>query len=53
VWFVWSDERVNHSNSYSRPKTKINSHSASFLGYDGGMIRVALPAAQRKTLHRP
>jgi len=32
VWFVWSDERVNHSNSYSRPTTKFNSHNASFLG---------------------
>ena len=31
MWFVWSDERVNRSNSYSRPTTKFNSHSASFL----------------------
>ncbi len=31
VWFVWSDERVNRSNSYSRQTTKINSHSASFF----------------------
>jgi len=31
VWFVWSDERVNRTNSYSRPTTEINSHSASFF----------------------
>ncbi len=31
MWFVWSDEPVNRSNSYSRPTTKINLHSASFF----------------------
>jgi hypothetical protein len=25
VWFVWSDKRVNCTNSYSRQTTKINS----------------------------
>ena len=31
MWLVWSDERVNRTNSYSRPKTKIKLHSGRFF----------------------
>jgi len=48
VWFVWSGERVNRSNSYSRPTTKINSHSASFfrLYLAGGETDLAIGGVQ-------